>query len=119
VTEPAWEVGLSAAADADFDEIVRWTARQFGVAQARVYAKALTDTLAALRAGPATAGIRRREDLGSAVCTLHMARSARRSRHLIVCRFRRHDDERFVDVIRILHDAMDLGRHLPPDQTEK
>ncbi len=37
-----WPVRLSASAETDFQEIVRWTARQFGPGQAASYAQILS-----------------------------------------------------------------------------
>ena len=48
-----WTVRLTAAAEADFREILRWTVAQFGQAQAHVYAETLSAALSELAAGPA------------------------------------------------------------------
>jgi plasmid stabilization system protein ParE len=37
VTRLAWTVRLSDAAEADYDEILRWTTRRFGAVQAAAY----------------------------------------------------------------------------------
>ena len=58
MTSAGWEVELSSAAEADLRQIVRWTRRQFGAAQATAYGQLLRDALKALEAGP---GYRRRQ----------------------------------------------------------
>ncbi|MGH8699817.1 MAG: type II toxin-antitoxin system RelE/ParE family toxin [Burkholderiales bacterium] len=49
-----WPVRLSAAAEADLQDILRWTVERFGEAQARVYAETLSAALEALAAGGVT-----------------------------------------------------------------
>jgi len=110
-----WTVRLTAAAEADFQEILRWTLAQFGEAQARVYAETLSAALKDLAAGPSVAGARERNDIAKGLSTLHVARKGRKGRHFVMFRIG-HDQgtEGVIEVLRLLHDAMDLPRHLPP-----
>ena len=62
-----WTVRLTAAAEADFQEILRWTLAQFGEAQARVCAETLSAALKDLAAGPSVAGARERDDIAKPV----------------------------------------------------
>lgn len=105
-----WRVRLGRQAESDFREILQWTRRSFGEIQAREYAETITLAIAALGAGPDVVGARVRDELGHGVCTLHVARLGRRGRHFVV--FRPHGDHR-IEVIRVLHDSMDLPRHVP------
>jgi len=41
---------------------------------------------------------------------LHVAPQGRKGRHLMV--FRTHEQGGVIEVLRILHDSMDLARHL-------
>jgi len=111
-----WTVRLTATAEADFQNILRWTGGQFGEAQARVYAKTLSTALEALAGGgPTTAGAKARDEITKGLFTLHVARHGRKGRHfLLFCVG--HDDagREVMEVLRVLHDAMDLPRHLPP-----
>jgi toxin ParE1/3/4 len=109
----AWTVDLTEPAEADFTAIITWTAEQFGNIQARVYADTLRAALIALRDGPDTPGVKRRDEIGKDLCTLHIARDKRRGRHFILFRVRREALPPRIEVLRILHDAMDLARHLP------
>ncbi len=61
-----WQVTLAAAAEADFRDIIRWTAEESGDAQGRAYAETLSAA---------------------------------------------------IESLRILHEAMDLVRHLPASRT--
>lgn len=58
-----WTVRLTATAEADFEEILRWTVAQFGEAQARIYAETLSAALNDLAAGPTVMGARKRNDI--------------------------------------------------------
>jgi len=71
-----------------------------------------------LRSGPETPGVKRRDEIGKDVCTLHIARDKRRGRHFILFRVRREEQPPRIEVLRILHDAMDLARHLPGRETD-
>jgi hypothetical protein len=41
-------------------------------------------------------------------------RHGRKGRHFVVSQIGRSEGRDFIDVLRLLHDAMDLPRHLPP-----
>jgi toxin ParE1/3/4 len=114
-----WAVRLAAAAEADFQDILRWTKNQFGEAQAHAYAQTLSAALQALAAGgPTTAGAKARDEIAKGLFTLHVARHGRKGRHFVLFRIGGDNAGRgvareVVEVLRVLHDAMDLARHLP------
>jgi toxin ParE1/3/4 len=108
VTRRAWTVRLSDTAESDFDDILRWTMRRFGAIQAASYGELLGTALARLERGPMIAGGRQRDEIGAGLRTLHVGR---RGRHIILFRIGGEPD-RTIDVLRILHDAMDLARHV-------
>lgn len=105
-----WRVWLAEGAERDFFSILRWTAEQFGKRQARIYETTLRGALKALATGPNALGCRVRPDLGDDLASLHVARQGRKARHIIV--FRAHEKMAAIEVLRILHDSMDLARHL-------
>ena len=107
MTRQPWAVRLSDRALADFDEILRWTADHFGNRQAATHGRLLTSSLTRLDRGPTIAGARPRDEIGTGLHTLHVGR---RGRHIILFRIG-SETERTIDVLRILHDAMDLARH--------
>ena len=109
-----WTVRLTAAAEADFEEILRWTMDQFGDAQARIYAETLSAALNDLAAGPTVVGAKKRDDILKGLFTLHVARDGRKGRHFVMFRVGRAPNREVIEVLRVLHDAMDLQRHLPP-----
>lgn len=109
-----WPVRLAAAAEDDFQEILRWTIEQFGEEQARIYAKTLSAALEELTTGPELIGARARSDIAKGLFTLHVARHGRKGRHLVIFRIGHDRQGEVIEVLRVLHDAMDLPRHLPP-----
>ena len=110
-----WTVRLTAAAEADFEDILRWTVDKFGDAQARIYAETLSVALSELAAGPTVIGAKKRDDILKGLFTLHVARKGRKGRHFIMFRVGRGSSRNAIEILRLLHDAMDLPRHLPPD----
>ena len=106
-----WKVRLAAKAELDFSEIITWTIENFGERQADIYAATLTLAIEALHDGPQQLGAKARDDIGLGIRTLHVARRGRSGRHFVV--FREATYQR-IDVLRLLHDNMDLGRHIPP-----
>lgn len=110
----SWTVRLTAAAEADFEEILRWTLDQFGEAQARTYAETISAALNDLAAGPTIVGARKRDAILKGLFTLHVARKGRKGRHFVMFRVMRAPGREVIEVLRLLHDAMDLQRNLPP-----
>lgn len=109
-----WKVRLAAAAEVDLQDILRWTVERFGAAQARVYTETLARALEALAGGPHIIGAKARDDIASGLFTLHVVRKGRKGRHFVVFRIARDEGREAIEVLRVLHDAMDLPRHLPP-----
>lgn len=113
--EGRWIVRPTKEADKDFAGILYWTMRQFGKAQATAYRQTIESALEALQGGPTVAGVRRLDGLSGGLMTLHVARGGRKGRHFIVFRVAPDADHPTLDILRILHDAMDTARYLPDD----
>lgn len=105
-----WAIRVSRSADQDMAAILAWTRDQFGTRQAQTYGRTIALALAALLEGPDVAGARLRNDLARGIHILPIARRGRRARHLIVFRVGR---DHGIDVLRVLHDSMDLPHHVP------
>jgi len=105
-----WKVGLAHQARQDFSAILHWTTEHFGRRQARDYGTTLRSALKALADGPGIIGCRFHEELGSGILSLHVARRARKGRHFIL--LRANAETKTIEVLRILHDCMDLALHL-------
>lgn len=101
-------VRLAARAEQDLSGILRWTHDQFGQGQAETYRDTVLSAIHELGRGPELAGARDRGDITPGLKSLHVARGGRRGRHLI---FFRVDREGIIDILRILHEAMDFTRH--------
>jgi toxin ParE1/3/4 len=77
---------------------------------------AVTDLSGLVRAigelanGPDVAGSKARDEIMPGLRTLHVARHGRRGRHFLLYRIVKG---RIIEIGRILHDQMDLQRHLP------
>jgi toxin ParE1/3/4 len=110
VSPKFWTVRDTAAANADFKGIMRWTSHHFGAIQAATYSQAIIESLKDLCAGPQIVGCKLRDDVGPNIYTLHVARKGRHGRHFLL--FRADSSKHQIDILRILHDAMDLQRHL-------
>lgn len=105
-----WRVRLSVAANQDFASILQWTTRAFGPMQARDYRQTIVQAIRALQGGPDLPDSRARDELRAGVRILRVARHGRRGRYILVYRV---IGEGVVEVLRILHDSMDLARHVP------
>jgi toxin ParE1/3/4 len=105
-----WRVNLSVAAERDLFSILQWTGQIFGTKQALVYEETIAHAVTALAAGPKLPDSRTRDDISPGMWVLHIARRGRKGRHLLVY-YAVKDGE--IIVVRILHDSMDLARHVP------
>ena len=110
MTIEVWRIRLGREAERDFSAILRYTADNFGGRQAGLYKTLLIDALAALGDGPDIPGSAARDEIAPGLRTLHVSRRGRPGRHFILYRA---GQGRVVEILRILHDAMDLARHVP------
>ncbi|MDA8351407.1 MAG: type II toxin-antitoxin system RelE/ParE family toxin [Pseudomonadota bacterium] len=108
-----WTVRLAGIAESDFESILLWTLDQFGDVQTEIYSETLAAAVQALSAGPEQPGTKARPEIGRDLFTLHVARNGRRGRHFVLFRVDARPANRQIDVLRILHDSMDLARHVP------
>ena len=104
-----WRIRLTMTAETDFQNILRWTSEHFGARQAHIYTDTLTEAIEALTEGPDLAGSRERNDIGEGLRVLHVARGGRKGRHFLLYRVQAKPPA--IDVLRLLHDSMDLPRH--------
>ena len=105
-----WQVLLADQAELDLLDITIWTVETFGGRQADEYAETITLAIEALHDGPEILGVIERNDIGSGICTLHVARLGRKGRHFVMFK---SSAQHKIEVLRLLHDSMDLTRHLP------
>ena len=115
MAERQWSVRLGAAAELDFANILKWTAENFGARQSRLYRDILIQAIGELADGPGVAGSKARDEIMQGLHTLHVARHGRRGRHFLLYRVA---PGRIIEIMRILHDSMDLACHLPSADDE-
>ena len=104
-----WRVQLTEPARQDFRLALAWSLRRFGPRQAKRYRSVLRLAVAELRNGPDVPGARRRGELRPELYALHVARGRRRGSHILIYRVLPGD---VIEVVRILHEHMDLARHV-------
>ncbi|BBK41083.1 hypothetical protein STVA_11030 [Allostella vacuolata] len=104
-----WRVALTETALRDLAQIVDWTAEHFGVSQAVRYRATILAAAAALQAGPDVPGARPAREVDPDFRVLHVARGGRSGRHLLL--YRAVVDHQ-IDILRVLHDGMDIRRHI-------
>lgn len=110
-----WRVRLGAVAEVDFANILKWTAENYSARQAAIYRDALVQTIGDLANGPNVRGSRARDDIMPGLRTLHVVRHGRRGRRFLLYRA---VEGGIIEIGRILHDRMDLQRHLPSSPRE-
>lgn len=117
--EKAQPFGRDAAAEEDFQGIVEWTISHFGEAQALVYAKTLA--LASARsAGRRSIARRCKTQRRNSEGAVQPPRCARGTKGTPLHHVSRSSAGRgdVIEVLRLLHDSMDLPRHFrSPDET--
>nr|WP_295775542.1 type II toxin-antitoxin system RelE/ParE family toxin [Rhodoferax sp.] len=108
-----WTVRLVAVSERDYQEVLKRSAQDFGTLQAEMYAETIELAIDALREnGTKTIGVKEREEIGPGIFTLHAARLKRKASHFLVFRALK---PRTIEILRILHERMDLARHVPQD----
>jgi toxin ParE1/3/4 len=106
----AWTVRLVAASERDYLEVIQRSAHDFGPVQAKLYGETLELAIKALQdKGPNTIGVKERSEIGPGIFTLHAARRERKASHFLVFRIL---EIQTIEILRILHDRMDLARHI-------
>ena len=60
-----------------------------------------------------------RDDIARGLVALHVAREGRKGRHFVMFRVGSPDDSPVIDVLRLLHDAMDLSRHFAVEEKDR
>lgn len=111
---------LTHVAQADIVSILAWSRERFGAEASKRYEALIVTAIRDAAGRTDEVGHRPRPELGDGVFSWHLAQSSTRSpggtvhrpRHFLICR--REDD--LLVVGRVLHDAMELRRHLDPQQ---
>ena len=115
-------VRLSDSAQADIVSLLAWSESHFGEIVRQRYEVLLATALRDIAADPERAGSVDRPELGPGVRSYHLRHSRdrardrdgfiRQPRHFLLYRALLPD---MIGIGRVLHDAMDVEQHLPPD----
>ena len=121
-SERPCRVVLAPAARKDIREALIWSQERFGERAAARFRELLKQALRDIAVDPGRPGSRERPDLARGIRTYHLMfsrnhargelRVVQQPRHFLIYRRR---GENLIDVVRILHDARDLERHLPTE----
>lgn len=102
-----WTVRLTQAAEEDYQAIRAWSQQQFGSQQATAYSRQIQSALSELLTGPNHPLLKARPELGANIFTRLTGR------HFLVIQV--DETSRSLNVLRILHQSMDLPRHVPTE----
>ena len=113
---------LSDAAQSDIVDILAWSETQFGEAARKRYERLIVTALRDIAGAPDRPGSVARPELGADVRSWHLRGSrdrargpdgvVNRPRHFLLYKM---VDPQCVAIGRVLHDAMELRRHLAPE----
>ena len=92
----------------DITDVLRYTSDRWGTAQALEYRALIEEALVAIANDPHRG--RSRVDVRPGILAFHIRQRGRPARHIV---FYRLGAEGTVELVRVLHDAMDFERHLP------
>ena len=116
---------LSGAAQDDIIDVPAWTQERFGELFRLRYENLVVAALRDVASAPQRPGSIARPELGARVRSWHLRQSraqvepgvnvVRRRRHFLVYRY----EPGLVDLCRVLHDAMELARHMDPHSSWK
>jgi toxin ParE1/3/4 len=112
---------VARAAQQDIATILHWSRTEFGAEAANRYRELLAAAITKLRNDPLPANVRALNDLGVGLRSYHLRHAApqtteagrvRRPRHFIIFRA----DAAVLQIVRVLHESMDLPRRLSDDE---
>lgn len=113
---------LSPLAESDIEGILAWTQEHFGESARLRYEELLVQAIVDVAADPERPLCALRNELSDGARTYHLyfsrnnvspaANRVKHPRHFLLFRVA---DKATVEIGRVLHDSMDLARHLPPE----
>lgn len=94
----------------DIENVLAYTLAHFGSRKHEEYKTLIREALSDIASDPHRAAAKRRPEIHPDARTFHIGRRGRRARHFFLYRVA---SDQFVDIGRLLHDSMELPRHLP------
>lgn len=111
---------LAPAAEEDLRSILAWSREMFGEPARQRYAALLSQAITDVAADSSRAGVHEADDIGPGLRIYHITHSRRRRvaaasrvvalRHFLLFRLRH---EMRLEVVRVVHDSMQLSQHIP------
>ncbi|QDU71841.1 type II toxin-antitoxin system RelE/ParE family toxin [Mucisphaera calidilacus] len=111
-----WRVEVTSQARADIKAVLRYTLDRFGPNQVRYYRVAIDDSLKHLETDPVSVPAKPLTPPLPSIRQLPVRLRGRSGRHALI--YRLDEVARVVIVLRLLHRAMDLGRHVEGEAGE-
>jgi toxin ParE1/3/4 len=112
LTEHKRSFRLTRAAEADYASLLRYSRKRWGKLQAEIYRLIIDDSIAAIAADPYRRNTYGRDEVRPGLRSFHVGldgERAKQGRHILYFRLA---DDGIVEVVRILHDRMDMRRRL-------
>lgn len=113
---------IAPVAKQDIEAVLRWTLEQWGEQASVRYEALLVRAIIDIATDPDLPGSSRRPEIASSARTYHLTHSrnrvaahvgrVKRPRHFLLYRTR---PDGIVEIGRVLHESMDLGKHLPDE----
>jgi toxin ParE1/3/4 len=101
---------FSARALEDIEDVLAYTVAHFGEKKCQEYKELIRLALEDIETSPDRQPAKRRPEVHPDARTFHIGRRGRRARHFFLFRV---TSDQVIDIGRLLHDSMDLQRHLP------
>lgn len=101
---------VTETAERDLASVLAHTQEHWGTKQRQRYRGLIEAAFRDLARDPLAPPSRPRDDIRPGIRTFHIARHGQPARHLIVYRLGSGGE---VEIVRVLHDVMELPRHVP------
>jgi len=106
----SWRLRILDDAVKDIEDVLAATLREFGESQYETYKSLIRQALELIATDPRGPRVRARPEIHEQARTLHLARIGSPARHFFLLRIA---DDDIVEIARLLHDRMEVSRHLP------
>ena len=100
-------------AEKDLEDILYYTAEQFGEQQFWIYRELLAEAFELLSKDPYNVSSRERKELSKGARTYNISQPGRRASHFIL--YRVNEKAKHVEIGRILHKSMDFEIQVPSE----
>jgi toxin ParE1/3/4 len=101
---------FSKPAAQDIEDVLAYTRAHFGDKKHKEYKELILLALSDISIDPNRRPARKRPEIHPDARIFHIARPGKQARHFFLFRV---TNDLFIDIARLLHDSMELERHLP------